>query len=421
MQHFYERRTQARAIGAYAGLVEERVLSAIEEEASIIRGCSVVHINTTPDSGGVAEMLKSQVPLERSFGIDSRWLVMKAPEEFFEITKTIHNLLQGTHSDLSEAQKRYYVDTAQACAPELLAYLSLLSPTVVVLHDPQPLPLIDMLEEVPVIVRLHPDLSTPDSATLAFLRPFLEKAQKVILSDAAFRPSWLSAEKTIISYPAIDPFTDKNKALPEHLQDEILEKIGIDPSRPLVAQVSRFDQWKDPLGVIAAYRMAKREVPSLQLALGGLTLAADDPEAKDLFSKVQQAAAGDPDIHLFGSPTPPENISNDLFVNALQSGADVVVQKSTREGFGMSLTEAMWKGAAVIAGNARGLRKQVRDGVDGYIVSAASQCASRIVELITMPDLRRRFGKEAHKSAADRFLMPRLLGEFVPIYREALS
>ncbi len=390
--------------------------------AKKLTGAKILHINSSGSmgGGGVAELLKNQIPLEQSLNLDSRWLVIKAPVDFFQVTKKIHNLLQGKSGALSIKEKRLYLNQLNILSDEISKYLEKIKQRIiVVIHDPQPLPIIDYLPPNAVAVaRLHIDLSQPNKLMLDFLRPYLEKAQRVILSNHRFRPSWLASKKTIISYPAINPLSLKNKTLSLNRARSILKKIGLDTTRPIITQVSRFDHWKDPQGVVEAYYLAKKHLPNLQLVLKGDIIAQDDPEAKIIFEQVKKECQGDPNILLQYSPQLPPRVNYYTLINALQQGSDIIIQKSLREGFDLTCAEAMWKGKAVIAGNVGGLKIQIQDGKNGFLVNSAQECAQRIVELIKNPKLAKKLGQRARQAVQKKFLIPRLILDHLKIYQK---
>lgn len=418
MKYFFKPRTLTRKLNDYAPYVSESYLKGIEADSAELAGTSIVHINTAASSGGVAEMLKSQIPIERSVGLRSEWLVMRGPESFFEITKKMHNLLQGKKDSITEEEKGLYLLQSHHVAEELTAYLQTLGRTIVVFHDPQPLPLLNYFPaHIPTILRLHPDLSTPDKDVLNFLKPLIMRTGRVIVSDDSYRPRYYPKKNTLLSFPALDPLNKKNVALSRAEARKILADGGIDATRPIVSQISRFDPWKDPLGVIEAYRLARKKVSGLQLVMMGLIVAEDDPEAKGLYASVVAEAESDPDIYLFGEKTPPAGYSNDIFVSALQSGSEIVLQKSTREGFGLALTEAMWKSAAVIGGDVTGIRHQIVNAKNGYRIRSIRECADRMVKLLQNEPLRASLGQAAKRTVQKKFLMPRLISDHVKLYR----
>ena len=388
-----------------------------------LRGRRVVHINATPKGGGVAEMLKGQVALERDLGLDSRWLVLgDLPLEFFETTKKIHNLLQGKGGALTEDEKSTYLKANKEIAGELKTYLRKHKTDVLVVHDPQPLAAIGKLKlEIPSLLRLHIDLSTPNAAAFRFFEEFVILYDLVALSRRDYKPPWLPAQKLRISYPAIDPLAEKNKIISKTKAQSVLRKLSIDTSRPVATQVSRFDPWKDPIGVVEAYRRAKKSVPELQLALAGFMEAQDDPEAVRVIDQVRKEVGSDPDVFLFSDLGVLKGTSHALFINALQRASDVVLQKSIREGFGLTVTEAMWKYSPVVGGRTEGIEIQIDHGKSGFLVDSPQEAAEYMVKLISNPSLRRRMGKAAHESVEEKFLIVRLIEDYLKTYRELLE
>ena len=418
---FEEIKILPQSIGAYRHLDKAGVKRAILA-ATHLKGKRVFHINSTEKGGGVAEMLKGQVALERSLKIDSRWLVIRPKEEFFQITKKIHNLLQGKAGFLSGKEQRAYLVESYRIAKSIVPFLKKNSPDLIVIHDPQPLVVgCEIPSEVPRIFRLHIDTSTPSANTIEFLRPFLERYNALIVSGDEYSPSWFSKKKIHVIMPSIDPFSEKNRRISVEEAREILMQFNIHPDRPIIAQVSRFDPWKDPMGVIDAYYRAKNKIPDLQLLLVGIFQAYDDPEALQYFETVKRHAKGDPDIHLFSDPRRFVEIGNDMFVNAVQRASDVILQKSTREGFGLTVTEAMWKGKAVIGGDASGIRFQIKNGKDGFIVSDAKKASRLIIKLIKNPGLAAKIGKAAQKKVVKKFLRPRYIKENLDAYNAVLK
>lgn len=388
--------------------------------AKKIRGKKIIHLNSTQLGGGVSELLRSQVPLERSLGLDSHWFIIKAPLRFFKVTKKIHNLLQGEKGKLTETEKYFYLKWLHSkIASSFKKLISRQKPDITVIHDPQPLPLIDYVpEKIIPILRLHIDLSLPNQSILKFLQPLIEKYQLVILSHTTYQPSWLSAKKTRIVMPAINPFTDKNQSMKKSEAERILGLFNINTSQPIVAQVSRFDPWKDPLGALRAYYLAKNKIPDLQLILAGLFQAYDDPQAVEMFAKVKKQAEGDPDVFLFSNPRKLKEISNDLFINAVYTASSVIIQKSIREGFGLCVTEAMWKGKTVVGGQTKGIGLQIEDGKNGFLASTPEEAAEYLVRLLENPSLRKKLGQAAHQTVKKKFLMSRLVLDHLKIYAE---
>lgn len=420
-KHFTEIKSPRQRFFAYKNL-DAKIYRSCVKLAGRLKKLRVIHINSTALGGGVAELLKNQIPLERSLGLDSRWLVIKQPKSFFQVTKKIHNLLQGQTGALSEEEKIFMLGRLRLPGQELMAFLSGLSDAeVLVLHDPQVLPLIDFVPgAVRTVWRAHADVSRPNKAALEFLRPFFLKARKVIVSHKAYRPPGLPLNKFKISFPAISPFAQKNRPLGEAQIAKLFLAHGIDRQRPVVAQVSRFDPWKDPEGVIEAFYLAKKALPGLQLVLEGSQKAKDDPQAREIFARLKKQYGHDPDLFLRGEK-PEAFAAHETWVNALQSGANVVVQKSLKEGFGLTVAEAMWKQKAVIGGDTPGIRLQIKNGRTGFIVNSPQACARRIVELLKHPARAKRLGLSAHVYVKNHFLFNRLIADFLEIYSEILK
>lgn len=383
-----------------------------------MKGVSVVHINTASLGGGVAELLLSQIPLERSLGIKSSWLVLDAPPEFFEITKKIHNLLQGKPGFLSEEEIGIYVSTNKEIGNKLEKFLEKIGRGILVIHDPQPAPLIfHVPDDWRPILRLHIDLSSPNPKMLEFLRKYIDKYHSIVVSVPEYTsPLELEKSRIKIINPAIDPYSEKNQEIKIETAESILESLEINCTKPILTQVSRFDPWKDPLGVIKAYYEAKNEIPDLQLVLAGFLFAVDDPEAFEIFDKVKKHSKGDPDIFVFADPRQLKDTSNDTFINALYTASTVVMQKSLREGFGLTITEAMWKKKAVIAGKTNGTTLQISHGKNGFLVSSIKEAAEKTKDLIKNPKLREKLGKAAKESVRKKFLISRFVRENIETY-----
>ncbi len=405
-----------RSIHDYAGLIGPETLREIEALAAPLRGARVLHLNATATGGGVAELLTTLVPLQRGLGLEAEWHVLSGSDAFFELTKKLHNGLQGMDIDLAPGHRGLYLSTLEANARVFARDWDF-----VVVHDPQPAGLVGILDGRRTghwIWRCHIDTSTPGEAALRFVAPYMTGFDLAIFTLPAYVTPQLSPSRTEFVYPSIDPLTPKNQALSDTLSREILAgRFGIDRKRPLMTQVSRYDPWKDPLGVIDTYRLVKTRVPDVQLALVG-NLADDDPEGREYHAVALEHAGDDPDIHVLSTL---DRLSSDrsthaLEVNAFQSGSDVVVQKSTREGFGLVVTEAMWKYAPVVGGRAGGIIEQIEDGVTGYLVSSTEECADRVAELLHDPELRRRIGLMARESVRTRFLTPRHLADYLRIF-----
>ncbi len=413
-------KTPIQKLEKYKSIISNSLYREINNLAKELQSLKVVHVNSTPRGGGVAEVLKSLIPLMKGIGIKAEWYVVPPGRKFFGLTKEIHNTLQGKKVFLnSDFQKCYQIYTKR------FARLMLdMKADVWVFHDPQPAGIIQFLPDSgfhPIISRIHIDTSSPNLEAWKFIKKFLIKYDKIIFSIKEFVPKDIPKEKIVIFPPAIDPLVEKNRPISLPSARGILESFGINPKKPLISQISRFDPWKDPIGVIKTYRFAKKKIPDLQLALVGLFLAYDDPEAMKVFDMVKKEAKGDKDIFLFSNPDELGSLKVDRFVNAFQQGSDIILQKSIREGFGLTVSEAMWKQKPVIAGNVGGIKLQIRDGQNGFLVSNSQQAAERIIELIRNPGLAKRIGKKAKASVQKKFLMPRLLRDYLRLFQQVTA
>ena len=407
----------------YRPLLDPKLADELATVAGEMGQLRVLHLNSTATGGGVAEILQSMVPLGNSLGIETERIVINPDAaEFFDVTKKIHNMLQGSDGELSSAELDIYFSCIQRVADDMRA--KGLAADVWFVHDPQLLPLARLLpkKEGEIWIWIcHIDLTTPNQSVLDALMPLTQDYDQLIFSQSAYVPKNLGDKvPVLIAPPAIDPLTIKNKPMDLPQAEKIVSAMGIDTARPLVTQVSRFDLWKDPWGVIDAFRIARESVPGLQLALLGLSQATDDPEGVKVFKTVADHAAGDPDIHLYFDPAEMP-VSVDEVVNAVQMASAVLMQKSTREGFGLTVTEGMWKGKPVIGGDAGGIRVQINDGVTGFLVSSPEQCAQRLVELLQDEALSARIGEAAKGSVRKRFLLPRLALDYLNVARARVN
>lgn len=416
MTHLLRVRTRHASPRAYDPYITAAERRDLQGAAAVLKGIRILHVNATPKGGGVAEMLSSLVPLECGMGLCSSWHAMEAPARFFRITKEIHNAVQGKQFRLPSADIEYY----RSVNVKLASRLARLPFDIAVIHDPQPMAVIASVHDRPMISRLHIDCSHMDARVRRLLYPYARAYDRVVVSRPECR---LGLPRSIVSViqPAIDPLSPKHRDMTRAYAWRLLARLGIHPKRPLLAQVSRFDPWKNPLGVLEAYRLAKRRMPDIQLVLAGIMAASDDPEASSVFREVKKASKGDPDIHLFSDIKQLRGITNDRFVNAIQCGADIVLQLSTREGFGLTVTEAMWKGAAVIGGSGAGIRLQIQHGENGYIEHTSRAVARRIEMLLGRPRLRAAIGRRAKASVREQYLVPRLLRDHLRLYTSFIS
>lgn len=382
----------------YERLVGAETVERILRKAARLRDLHVVNVNSTYYGGGVAEILSSLTLLMNAAGIRTGWRVIQGRPDFFSITKKMHNALQGGDINLSEIKRQVYEEVVFENASR-----KHLDHDLVIVHDPQPLPLIcHFRKKAPWVWRCHVDLSAPGPELWSYLAKFIERYDAVVFSLPDYAQKLNAPQRFIM--PAINPFSTTNKELSEDEIRDRLEHHDIPTDLPLIVQVSRFDRWKDPQGVIDVFRIARKEVEATLVLVGNV--ATDDPEGQQVFESL--CRCGEERIRIL-------SVQDSALVNALQRRAAVVLQKSIREGFGLTVTEAMWKGTAVIGGNVGGIRHQIQDGVNGYLVENVEQAAERIVQLVKDADLRRRIGASARKSVRERFLMTRLLEDWLDL------
>jgi len=358
----------------------------------------MLHINATAYGGGVAEILQNLIPLLRDAGVDAHWAVLDAPPAFYDITKKIHNALQGMKLDLSEAERKLFLDVARENAAQLR------QADVVLAHDPQAVALRHFAgaRGAGWVWRCHIDLTTAYEPVWSFLRPYVDEHDASIWTMPQFVRPDLRMKRVLIQAPTIDPFSMKNREMPLAEAREVVQAFGVDVGRPMLLQVSRFDPWKDPLGVIDAYRLTKKKVHEVQLVMIG-SLADDDPEGQEYLDRTRKHADGDPDVYLL---TNLDGVK-DREVNAFQRASTVVIQKSLREGFGLVVAEALWKEIPVVAGKVGGIVIQIQDGVSGYLVSSPEECAERSVALLRDPALRKRMAAAGREHVRENFLITR--------------
>jgi trehalose synthase len=391
----------------YIDAAGEEAVDRLREVARPLAGSRLLMINSTAYGGGVAELLFTQVALLQDLGIETTWAVLEGSDEYYGVTKAVHNALQGAPVAWTSEMERIYRDRIRANAAQLTDAFD-----VVFVHDPQPAAVIEILEEEDRkegrwLWRCHIDLSTPHPPVWAFFEPIVNRYEAAIFTMEAFSQPGVTAPVAFVP-PSIDPISPKNAPMNDETMHEVLTAYGIDPLRPMITQVSRFDPWKDPLGVIDAFRLAREEHPELQLVMAG-SMASDDPEGMEFLDRTEAHRDGDPDIHLL---TNLHNVGN-LEVNAFQSASAVVVQKSTREGFGLVVSEGMWKGKPVVGGDVGGITLQIEDGVCGYLVDSVETCAAKISALIADPDLRERMGRAGRDRVRDRFLCLREIEDYL--------
>jgi len=385
----------------YADIVGHDVIDHLYQLSSLLKNIKVIHVNSTRKGGGVAEILEKLVPLSQELGIDTKWEVITGNERFFRCTKSMHNALQGNLLDISDELLKVYEETNAQNAERLRPALE--EADVVFIHDPQPAALLKFCpkRKGKWVWRCHIDISRPYRPVWKYLRNFIKDYNASIFHLADFAQPL--PHPLYLIPPSIDPLSEKNKELEKEEVYSVYQRFKINPELPTIVQVSRFDRFKDPIGVIRAYRLAKEFIPSLQLILAGGG-AADDPETEIVLAEVREAASGDPNIHILFLP--PES---DRIINAIQRGADIVLQKSIREGFGLTVTEAMWKGKPVIGGNTGGIRLQVINHHTGFLVNTPEGAALRIHYLFHYRDQLQTMGKKAKEFVRRNFLITRHL------------
>jgi trehalose synthase len=399
----------SKVLADYTHIVGRDLVDEIRELAEGLRGARVVHLSATAFGGGVSEILYTLVPLMRDVGLECEWQVIYGREEFFNATKLMHNALQGAPEDLSDDDWDTWRRYNEMNARELTGGWD-----VCLVHDPQPAAVYQLVPEKAKgwLWRCHIDVSTPNPATIERLLPYIRDYPQSVFHIPAYVPEGMGGTVNIVP-PAIDPLAPKNMALSPEDASYVCHQFGIDVDRPLMTQVSRFDPWKDPLGVIDAYRIVKESVPEAQLALVG-SMASDDPEGWDFFNATIAHADGDPDIHILNN----FNNVGAIEVNAFQSHSDVLVQKSTREGFGLTVTEAIWKGRPFIGGNVGGIPLQIENGISGYLVDTVEACAARAIDILKDPALGKALGRRGKEHVRKHFLMPRYLRDYLRVFTE---
>jgi trehalose synthase len=399
----------------YQRFVGEDVLSHIYRTAESLAGLQVLHLNTTAQGGGVAELLQGIIPLMQELGIPHTWKVVPLDEPSNLFASYLADLLQGIeHSGIPEEDERVFLEKLR-CTP-VMRQADQNRADVYFIHDFQLAPLAALFPWVrPSIWMCHVDTANPDPVGKAYIEQFLGAYNLCIFDTPLSEFKDLPPEKLHVITPTIDPFSEKNRFLTPAKGLEMLARCGIDTTRPLITQVSRFSNWKNPWQVIDVYRLVKRELPSVQVALVGAMEAADDIKAMEVLKDIQGKAGDDPDIHLLYDPA----VITHLEVNAFQRYSSVILQRSTREGFGLTVTEAMWKYQPVVGTSVTGLRAQIIDGRNGYIADDTETCAKHALKLIQDRDLWRRLGKQAHTCVRKHYLFPMMVLQYLDALMKA--
>jgi trehalose synthase len=399
----------------YLPLITSAQAEKLRELGERLRGYRILHVNATPYGGGVSELLRSALALQRGIGLTVDWRVIAGETKFFEVTKRFHNALQGAPYELPDEDRETYLLQNSFNAHEFGYDYDL-----VVIHDPQPVPLLQMhgRGDAKWVWRCHIDTSEPNERVLSFLKPYIDEYDALVFTLDKFVPEALRNHRIKLIPPGIDPLSPKNFDLTSEQCHRIMAWVGVDTNRPVLTQVSRFDPWKDPLGVIRIYRQVRQEIPDVQLALLG-SMALDDPEAWELMSEIRAEADGDDDILVATNLT---GIGN-MEVNVFQRQSDVVVQKSIREGFGLIVSETLWKGTAMVAGNTGGIPIQMPAGTGGFLVDPHDEemMAERVVELMNNPELRKRLGEAGREVVRDNFLITRYVIDELELLADLVS
>lgn len=407
--------TRPARLGDYHGIASESMLSDVAKAAERLRGLRVIHVNATAEGGGVAEILKSLVPLMQDVGIAAEWYALSPDDSFFSISKQLHHCLQGGAPLPSAADFSGYWTHNEAAVKTLKSMG--VSADLWFIHDAQVLPMLSFMNSDIGVWICHVDTTRPNEGIRELLFPYMARYRRIIASMPEYFPNGNNPAEVVVIPPAIDPMQPKHWGMTYLQARQIMAGMGLDATRPIISQVSRFDKWKDPWGVADAYRLAKKEIPGLQLAFVGAMTAKDDFDAYEVLENLQEYCGDDADLHIFHDP----QLIGDREVNAFQSGSDVVLQKSVREGFGLTVAEAMWKQRPVIGGNCGGIRRQIRDGETGFLVDSPAECAARIVTLINNPSLMRRMGRVARESVRRKYLMPRLLRDYLHLASDLMN
>ncbi len=400
----------------YRKIIQSSLYNEVKSLAKNLKDKKVIHINSTAIGGGVAEILQGLVPLMRDVGLNAEWLTLSNDELFFEITKEFHNCLQGKKWEGSSDDFNYYLKHIK----KIFKKINKRRADFWIIHDPQPVALIKYLKterlKSKFIWRCHIDTSKPAKEVWYFLSPFIMQYDNVIFSLDKFVDDRVPKDKYKIFTPAIDPLSEKNLLLSKVKAREIIKKFFNIPVKvPLILQVGRFDPWKDPIGTIEIFSSVKNYYPKAHLVFIGLNLAQDDAGARAIYLKTKKAAKNISNVHLFFNPNDTKEFSEKQFVRIFQSAADVVLQKSLREGFGLAVTEAMWKAKPVIGGNVGGIKEQIDNGKNGFLVKTNEQAVLKIKYLLSHPKQSEKMGLAARETIRKKFLLPRLLRDYLKL------
>lgn len=388
-------------IDRYKPIVGPSIIEDLKLLGHKLQGKRIQHINSTAVGGGVAEILNRMVPLLRELGVDTRWDVIKGGDDFFQVTKKFHNLLHGGSDGITVDDFKAFLETSQINAEEIAC-----DGDIVFVHDPQPVALVQNRKENKWIWRCHVDVSNPNPVVWKFLRDYIVRYDAAVFSAPAFAQQ-LPIRQILVA-PSIDPLSDKNRELPAETIEEVLDKYQIPRDKPIITQISRFDRLKDPVGVIAAYRIVKQHINCRLLLAGGT--AADDPEGVQVLEEVKEKAGQDPDIHIVLMS------QNDIEINALQRASTVIVQKSLREGFGLTVAEALWKAKPVVAANVGGIPLQIKHKYSGMLCHSIEGAAFAIKQMLNSPDYAKKLGENGREHIRNNYLLTRHLRDYMLLF-----
>jgi trehalose synthase len=388
-------------IEEYSPIVGKPVIDELKLLGQKLQGKVIQNINSTAVGGGVAEILNRMIPLLKELGVDARWDVIKGGEQFFEVTKKFHNALHGKDEDITRRDFDIFIETSQRNAEELNTYGD-----IVFVHDPQPVMLVNKRSGNKWIWRCHIDVSSPDRKVWKFLRDFVVRYDSAVFSAPSFTQE-LPIRQFLIA-PSIDPLSDKNKEIPQQVIDSVMEKYEIPKDKPIITQISRFDRLKDPIGVIEAYKKVKKYVDCRLILAGGT--ATDDPEGMAVLDEVRERSKADADIHILLLP------QNDTEINALQRASTVIIQKSLKEGFGLTVAEALWKGKPVVASNVGGIPLQIKNKYSGMLCYSVDGAAYAIKQLLNSPQYAKKLGENAKEHRRNNFLGTRHIKDYMMLF-----
>ena len=402
-------KTKKKNLADYQKIVDKNLIMEIKQSAKKLKDKKILHINATASGGGVAEILSWLTPLMNGVGLKTEWRVMDGAGEFFDVTKIFHNAMQGEKIKLTPIMKSIYYRYNKLNAD---LFKKINNYNFVIIHDPQPAGLINFIKKSGKqtwIWQAHAETQSPCREVWDFFKPMLEKYNGAIFARKRYIRKELKIKKIDTFAQAIDPLSDKNKFLDKNFINKAVKKLGLDIKRPIITQVSRFDPWKDPLGVIRAYKIVKGKIPEAQLVLMG-NIPEDAPEGWKILDEIKKMN-NDPDLHILHMFCDDKEL--DLKVNAIQRASDVIIQKSLKEGFGLTVSEALWKQKPVVGGNTGGITLQIQDGENGFLVDSTEECAEKIIWLLQHPKQSEKMGKKGKETVRKKFTCIRYLRDYL--------